>query len=211
VRIHHAMNSYPLLHLLLAYALVDLVRAFGEGARTRRLLAVGVATAILLSVVATQWSTFERTRDAFLQSGGKGRWSTAIHDYARELNASDGGAVSSLDWGFHEPLALLTHRRALREAHRQIPVAVRQRGSWQIVGEPGDEYVLHLAPYDRSGFGQPFLRAAESLGSEHVSVRRRLDGDAELAFVTVRIDAPHRIAFAGTATGRGAFQIELDR
>ena len=213
VRIHHAMNSYPLLHLLLAYSLVDMVRAFGRGesAPTRRLLAACLAAVIGLSVVATEWSTFERTRDAFLQTGGKGRWSNAIHDYAHQLNASGSGTVSSLDWGFHEPLALLTNGGTLREPHWQIPVAMRQRGSWSIVGSPGDQYVLHLPPYDRAGFGQRFLQAAEALGNEQVVVQRHLDGDAEVAFVTVRIDTPHRIAFTGTADGRGAFRIELGR
>jgi hypothetical protein len=211
VRIHHAMNSYPLMHLLLAYALVDVVRAVGQGASkpNRRILAACLAAGIGLSVVVTQWSTYETTRESFLRTGGKGRWSSAIHDYARELNASGSGAVSSLDWGFHEPLALLANGRALREPHWQIPTAVRQRGGWLIVGEKGDQYVLHLAPYDRAGFGQPFLAAAESLESDEVIVEQRLDGVGDVAFVTVRIDSPHRIAFAGTPDGRGAFQIEL--
>lgn len=211
VRIHHAMNVYPLLHLLLAYALVDVVRAGAEGqrgARPRIILAASVAIGAI--VISTQWLTFERTLADFQQTGGKGRWSRAIHELASELDESSQATVSSLDWGFHEPLAFLARGGNFREAHWQIPQAVRQRGSWVIAGKPGDLYVLHLPPYDRSGFGQPFLEAAESLKSRRVAVRRYRDGEGELAFMTVRVNAPHRIRFAGTASGRGAFRIELD-
>ena len=217
VRIHHAMNSYPLLHLLVAYALVDAARfVSGERHGERRgersskprialpLLAIAAAV-----IVSTQWLTFEHTRQRFLETGGKGRWSKAIHAFAAELDGSFEGAVSSLDWGFHEPLAFLAASGAFREAHWQIPRAVRQRGAWVIEGDPGDRYILHLAPYDRSGLGQPFLEAVKTLNHERVVVRRHLDGEGDVAFVSIRVDAPHRITFAGTATGTGAFRIEL--
>ena len=115
--------------------------------------------AFALAVVATQWFTFDRTVSRFRESGGKGRWSNAIHPFAATLDENFAGAVSSLDWGFHEPLALLSQGGSLREAHWQIPRALRERPAWVIAGEAGDYYILHLPPYDRSGFGQLFATA----------------------------------------------------
>lgn len=236
VRIHHAMNTYPLLHLLLAYALVDAVRAassakvptgtlesptrvptqvptrvgLGGAPRSPRArVAALTMTAIGLFVLSTHYLTYERTHSELQRNGGKGRWSRAIHAFAAELDAEFEGSVLSLDWGFHEPLAFLAQGGALREAHWQIPRSIRQRGEWRFRGESGDRYILHLPPYDRAGFGRPFLDAVERLNSELVVVQRHLDGDGDIAFVTVRVNAPHELSFEAGSTGRGEFRIGL--
>ena len=213
VRIHHAMNVYPLLHWLVAYALVDAARTLsGEatsGRRPGRMIALGALWTLALAVVASQWRTFDHTVSRYQQSGGKGRWSNAIHAFAATLDEDFEGTVSSLDWGFHEPLALLSRGGTFRESHWQIPRALRERPAWVIVGEPGDYYILHLAPYDRSGFGRLFVSAVAEANDDRITALEHLDGDGDVAFVTVRVEAPHRVSFAGTATGEGAFKIEL--
>ena len=45
-----------------------------------------------------------KTRQLILDTGGKGRFSIALQDFAREIDTADPGKSSefvSLDWGFH--------------------------------------------------------------------------------------------------------------
>jgi hypothetical protein len=198
VRIHHAMNIYPFPHLVVAAALVE-VAAFGIAKSRRGLIALAVALGVLIAISEIQ--VFEQTRRAVEQSGGRGRWSERIHDLAADLR-SHSGSVWSLDWGFHEPLAFLGAQGSLREVHwphtrGSIGFEQRKRGFWRARGDASRIYVLHLPPYDRSGYGKPFLDAALSLGPERTEIKHYRDRQGETAFVTVRILDPHELTYAG--------------
>ena len=198
VRIHHAMNIYPFPHLLVAAALMELAAA---GAAAGRRWLIGLAAALCLLIAASEIHVFEGTRRAVEDTGGRGRWSDAIHELATDLQ-SDQDSVWSLDWGFQEPLAFLGARGRLREIHwPHIPGSIgferSQRGAWRAQGDASRLYLLHLPPYDRSGYGQPFLDAVGELDPQRIEIRRYKDREGQTAFVTVRILAPHDVAYAG--------------
>ena len=204
VRIHHAMNAYPFPHLLVAAALVELAAA---GAAQGRRWLIGLAAALCLVIAASEIHVFEGTRRAVETTGGRGRWSDAIHELAAGLR-NDQHSVWSLDWGFQEPLAFLGARGRLREVHwPHVPGSIgferSRRGAWRVQGDASRLYVLHLPPYDRSGYGRPFLDAALDLDPQRIEVRRYRDREGQTAFVTVRILAPHDVTYAGR------FQIAL--
>ncbi len=194
-RIHHAQNLVPLPQLLVAGVLVHLA-GIGSGARhgrvPRALAAAGVAI-----FVALQVGVYEETRRDFSASGGKGRWSNAIADLARDLAAEPLG-VTSLDWGFQEPLAFYGTAASLDEAHWRILEPLRRGRAWRQRGDAQQLYLLHLPPFDRSGFGSPFLEAARARVSEGFGqIRFHRDGDGEVAFVSVRFAGDHLIHYDG--------------
>ena len=104
----------------------------------------------------------------------------------------------SLDWGFHEPLAFLTAGHRFREVHWQIPSALRRLGGWRVRADTPRVYLLHLPPYDRAGYGLPFLEAVEAAaGKDRVEIVTYRDRDGQVASVAVRIRAPHAFVYDG--------------
>ena len=196
VRIHHALNIYPFPHLLIAWVLA---RAASAGGALR---SVALASAAIIAISGV--ATFHQALAFSAETGGRGRWSHALNDFAGELDASD-AVVLSLDWGFHETLGFLTRGPTLIDAYPRIPAMVSQRGVWESAGSPEHVYLVHDEPYDLFGYGPLFLRAAARLPPAQVTLRRHLDGEGELAFVSVRFARPHRIVF-----GRTGFDIRLD-
>ena len=194
VRIHHALNIVPFPQFLVAAALLDLA-SLGGTPRGRQ-FARGFAILVFAFVLLLQVMVFEHTRRAFAASGGKGRWSGAIAELARDLRGTP-MEVWSLDWGFHEPLAFLGAGERLHEVHWQIPSMQRRLGAFRARGEANRIYVLHLPPYDRSGYGLDFLEAVKANDPERSEIVTYRDGDGDVAFLTVRILGPHAIYYDG--------------
>jgi hypothetical protein len=194
VRIHHILLAVPFPQLVVAVVLVrlwDLPAAAGATLRLGR----GVAAAALCAVLLSNLGVDLRTLAAIRESGGKGRWSEGIGAFARELAAQPGSVAVSLDWGFDGPLAY-----AARDLTRIEPVwtlrSPRRPGHpWQLRGGPGHTYLLFeddLAVFD---YGSSFLAAVRKLDPERVTVRRHLDRQGDVAFLSVRISAPHRLVY----------------
>jgi hypothetical protein len=204
VRAHHLLNALPFFHLVVALTVVALWQAAPPGA-----LRIAVRAAALLGVAAVMASGVEVTRKTFASieaSGGRGRFTAAVAEPARALEANPSTRGISLDWGFHEPLLFLTRRATLLEPIWGIREAVRRQGAWQFEGRTGDVYFVHDRDYDLFGFGPPFLAAARRLAAAEpgaVEIREHRDREGGLAFLTVRLARPHQVTY------RRIFRIEL--
>jgi uncharacterized membrane protein len=199
VRIHHTLNLYPFPQVVVAVALVRLHSAGRGGALARRL----AAAALLLAVLAGSLAVNVRTLATIRESGGKGRWSDALAGFGAELAEQPGAVVVSLDWGFHGPL-----RFAARDLPGVEPIWTlrgvgRARRAWSFNGTPQHVYVFFdedLAVFD---FGRKFRAMLGGVPPESVNVRRHLDREGDLAFLSARFARPHRLTYAGE------FEVEL--
>jgi hypothetical protein len=192
VRAHHQLNVFPLWHAIVGVAVADLfTRPFPDPRRA--VLARGVVSVAIGFVVAGQLASVAQTRALIDATGGRGRWSAALGDVAREVE-EDGGEVVSLDWGFHEPLLFQTREAKLREAIWEIPQALRGGRAWGHTGDARTRYLVHDADYDLFGLGPLMLDLAAREGLE---VDPRLDGEGATAFHVVRVHRPHVLVFDG--------------
>ena len=200
VRAHHHLNVLPFAHLLVAAAGLRLWRG---GALLRVAAVAGVALVLVADAhaIARTWALAERT-------GGRGRWSSALHELAREAEQRGDVRVTSLDWGLHEPLVFLTRRPELSQPIWRMGDALRRRGEWSSLGRAGDLYLLHDETYDLFRIGPRFLREArrlESVAPDAVEIRTHRDRDGSTAFLSVRLLRDHRVVLR-----RSGFRIELE-
>lgn len=206
VRAHHQLNAMPLPHILVAAVAATLwSRSAGLGRGLRHAVRACVVT-VLAGVFLGNASAIAQTYGLIGETGGRGRFSDAIHGFARELEAVPGSRAVSLDWGFHEPLLFLTRETALDQPIWRLPEAVRRRGEWLHAGSEWDHYVVHDTDYDLMGFGPRFLETARELSREKpelVEIRTHRDREGGVSFLSVRLKGPHRVRYA-----QGRFRIE---
>jgi hypothetical protein len=196
VRAHHQLNSMPLLQIILAAALVSLWQLDDR----RRMVVVSgriVAATALAAVVIGNLQVIRATGQAIEETGGRGRFSHALNDFAEQVDSRGGAGVVSLDWGFHEPLLFLTRHTRLREAIWTIPKALEQGQPWVFEAGPETYYIVHDTPYDLFGLGPRLLRRARAEDSPLVEIESWRDGTGEDAFYSVRILRRHRLVFTG--------------
>jgi len=188
VRIHHALNVLPLPQLVVACALVELAR--GSVRAPARAALRSLAALALAAVVASELIADRATLAEIRDHGGRGRWSDALGAFARELETAPPGPVVSFDWGFHAPLRLLAPDLDLREpiwALRDAPPGT------ELEGAPGSVYLVQDSRYRVFPLGDELLAAVSRLPPGAASVRRHLDRSGDTAFLSVRIDRPHRL------------------
>jgi hypothetical protein len=183
-RAHHMLNLAPFAHVLVAATVVH--EADRGGARR------AIAVALALAVIASGALSIASTRALIERTGGRGWWTDAIAELARELEAEPNAVAVSLDWGFHLQLLFSTEHPTVIEPFWHIARDVEQQGMWGRVGDASHVYLVHEAPYDRFGFGHRLLEAARSLG-EVTSIRTYRDREGATAFHAVRIARPHRL------------------
>jgi hypothetical protein len=194
VRAHHQLNTLPLLHLIVACAAFALWRGPGG----RRAVAIRTATVLLLtSGLASNLLLIQQTRNFIDTTGGRGRWSHALNDFAQQIDEQPGAMVVSLDWGFHEPLLFLTRRVQLVESIWTLPRTLAGGQPWVFDAEAGTTYLVHDAPYDLFGLGPKFLLAARLAGSETARIRTHRDAAGDPAFYSVRLLRRHRVRYDG--------------
>jgi len=194
VRIHHSLNLYPFPQLVVAIALVRF------GAAAARPLRRAAAAALLAAIVAGSLVVNFRTLESLQSSGGKGRWSDALADFAGELAQQPDAVTVSLDWGFHGPLRFAARDLALLEPIWALRRAHLPGRAWSFAGSPRHVYLVfedYLAVFD---FGPQFLAMARELEPEEVSSRRHLDREGDLAFVSLRFAREHRLRYDGSFT-----------
>jgi len=194
VRAHHALNLMPLPHLAIGLVVARWAGAGGEPSppwrRTTALVVVAGVAASQLWLVAETSALIERT-------GGRGRFTDAIQAFAAEVDLEPGAEVVSLDWGFHEPLLLLTDRVALREPIWSIAPTLAAGRPWQHDGDGATRYLVHESRYDLFGLGEKLLDAARRLPDAERTIRAVSDRAGGTAFVVVRFPFPHRLVFSG--------------
>jgi hypothetical protein len=188
VRAHHMLNLLPLPHLLVAGTLVSVA-----GSRALRI----AATLALLAIVASQIRVTAATRQLIAETGGRGRWSDAIHQLARELGDDETTAVVSLDWGFHEPLLFLTRSTRLSEPIWTIPRVLQRGRPWVHPGDTRHLYLVHDERYDLFGLGPKLLAAARASDAQLVDIRSHRDREGQPAFYSVRFHRPHQLVYDG--------------
>lgn len=199
VRAHHMLNTLPFPHLVVATAGVGLWQRSWANPRSR-LIARSCVAISLLACLYGNAQVVSKTRQLILDTGGKGRFSIALQDFAREIDTADPGKSSefvSLDWGFHEPLLFTTQHVRLREPIWSLTRATIKRTPYLANGDRNTIYLIHEEPYDLFGLGAPFLEALKASDPAHYSVREHLDGSGELAFKSVRFERPHQLRFNG--------------
>jgi len=202
VRIHHALNLYPFPHLVVAIALVRLGAVFPSEGRRVPLLR-GLAAAVAAGLIAFNLVLDLRTATTIRESGGKGRWSDAIGSFAEELAAQPGDIAVGMDWGFAFPLRFAARELPIAEPVWALRGVGRSQPEWHFDGTPRHVYLVFdddLAVFE---FGPRFLARARALSSAEVTVRRHLDREGDLAFLSVRFSRPHRLVY------RDDFEVEF--
>jgi len=190
VRIHHWLNLYPLPQLLVATAAVAAWRARPGALRAA---ARGAVVLGLGAALAGHLRADLHTLDTLRATGGKGRWSDALGELARELPPDT--TVVSLDWGFHAPLRFLRPEASLVEPVWRLR---GPRAAWAFAGDDRTLYLLHpeaLAVFD---YGSSFRAALGTLPPDAARVHRHLDREGDIAFLSIRLSSPHRLVYRGT-------------
>jgi hypothetical protein len=195
-RIHHVLGAYPFPQYVVALAILGL--AAPPAGRARRAAAAGVA---LLALAGGLWASL-RTFDTIQRSHGKGRWSDAVDELARELANQPGAVAVSLDWGFHAQLHFLERGLELREPIWGIARSDASARPWSFQGDGRMRYLLWERDLAVFPVGPAFLETVRALGSGRVAIRVHADREGDPAFVSVRIAGPHRIVYRGPHAAR---------
>ena len=195
VRAHHQLNTLPLLHLIVASAAVAVWR---HGWGRARPFARAICAASLVAVVAGNVLLISKTSGLIEATGGRGRWSHALNEFAAAVQAQDSPTVVSLDWGFHEPLLFLTRDVRLVESIWTLPQQVARGRPWEFAADENTTYLVHDFPYDLFGLGPKFLLAARLAGEPAATIEVHRDGSGDPAFYSVNVSGPHRVHYDGT-------------
>jgi hypothetical protein len=203
VRIHHALGAYPFPQYVVALAILALAGSRGQALRRAAAAAV---VAVVLGGGA--WASL-RTHDTIQRSHGKGRWSDATGQLAKELAAEPDAVAVSLDWGFRAQLRFLDRELDVREPVWELTRRDPEAPPWSFQGDGRVVYLLWDRDYAVFPVGPAFLETVSSIDSSRVEIRRHADRDGDPAFVTVRIAGPHRIVYRGAHSAR-PFEVILE-
>jgi hypothetical protein len=203
VRIHHVLGVTPFPQLVVAAAAVELWRA---GTKRRGAVAGtalrGIAAMGLAAVLAGQLWVDLRTLAEIRASGGRGRWSGALVDWAPELAADPATAVVSLDWGFDAPLRFVSPRLDLREPFWNLLGPARSR--MKLEGTPRTVYLVPLPGLRVFALGEELLAAVARLPEGAAVIRTHADRSGEPAFLSVHVARAHRLVY------RQRLEVELE-
>jgi catechol 2,3-dioxygenase-like lactoylglutathione lyase family enzyme len=137
------------------------------------------------------------------ETGGRGRWSNALDDFAGVLAAEPGPVVVSLDWGFHAPLRLLAPELDLEEPVWKLRRRAPPRTARTIEGTTRHVYLVPEPRWAMFGFGDSLLEATSRLPEGSVRVRIHRDRRGEPVFRSLRFARPHRLVY------RDGFEVKL--
>ncbi len=200
VRAHHMLNILPLPHVIVAAAGVGLWHRHWTSARNRRVARTCIALALLATLTADA-ASIDATRRLIRETGGKGRWSSALQEFVREVDLSPAARdieVVSLDWGFHEPMLFTTQQVRLSEPIWAMTSAAARRNRFVMHGDANTVYLIHEEPYELFGLSEPFGTALRMTNPERYEVRTHTDRTGDPVFKSVRFDRPHELSFDGT-------------
>lgn len=203
VRIHHALGVTPFPQLVVAAAAVELWRAAAtRGSAVAASALRGIAAIGLAAVLAGHLWVDLRTLAEIRASGGRGRWSDALVDWAPELAADPATSVVSLDWGFDAPLRFVAPRLDLREPFWKLLGPARS--GMTLEGTPRTVYLLQPPRFRVFALGEELLAALARLPEGAAVVRTHLDRSGAPAFLSVQIARPHRLVY------RERLEVELE-
>jgi len=203
VRAHHMLNLLPLPQLIVAFTLIRATRFEGH-AGARRLAMRGAASVAFLAVVASNLAVIAATSKTILETGGTGRFSRAVEDFAVSLDAEASQDVElvSLDWGFHLPAHFATRTLRAREPIWKISQAIARGTRWEAGGGTQSIYLYREGEDDVFGLGDSFARLVR-VHSDLATIHEHRDRTGGLVFKSVRFDRPHTLVFdrRGRAAG----------
>jgi 4-amino-4-deoxy-L-arabinose transferase-like glycosyltransferase len=139
VRGHHLLTLVPLAAMTIALAATRLVAA-----RPRARPAV-LAAAVLYGGIALFWDV--SALRALPRVGGTGQWSDATMAIARYLDARKAPRVTTLDWGFHNSIYLVTAGRVTTRELFWYSPGVLGEPIWRNEIVPGELYLTHTPQY----------------------------------------------------------------
>jgi hypothetical protein len=146
-------------------------------------------------VLASSAVVGARTSETLQRSGGKGRWSDAIGALGAELAEEPGAVAVSLDWGFDGPLRFAARELALVEPVWALRRAHLPGRAWRFSGGPRHVYLVFEEDLAVFPSGPRFLALVRGLDTDAVEIRRHLDGDGDVAFLSVRFSRPHQLRY----------------
>ncbi len=199
-RIHHALLAAPFPQLVVGLVLARAGRRAGARGGAARL----AAAAVLALLLATHLAGDLRTLSALRASGGKGRWSSALQEFGRELAGRPGAVAVSLDWGLHLPLRFAERGLALEEPIWRLRAWRGSQRLWVHEGSPAHVYLLPEPRLAVFGFGEDFLEALRGLPPGSLEIREHVDREGDPAFRSVRFARPHRVTYL-----RDRFEVRL--
>jgi hypothetical protein len=202
VRIHHVLGAWPFPQYVVTLGILALAGSRGQA---RRAAAAAVA-AIVLGGGA--WASL-RTLDTIQRSHGKGRWSDATGQLARELAAEPGVVAVALDWGLRAQIRFLDRGLDVREPVWELTRRDPEAPPWSFQGDTRVIYLLWDQDFAVFPVGPAFLETVRGIDSNRVEIRRHADRDGDPAFVSVRIAGPHRIVYRGAHSAR-PFEVILE-
>jgi len=199
VRAHHMLNVMPFIHVIVAIAGVALWRRRWSSKRRGALARACIGLAAMAGLM-TNLDVISQTHALIRETGGTGRFSIALQDFVRDLEANPEAGdtrLVSLDWGFHEPLLFSAQNVALSEPIWAMSESLRRRSRFILNGTQQTVYLYHEAPYDLFGFGAAFAQMLR-IHADQVEISEHRDGRGDLVFKSARIAAPHELGFDGT-------------
>ncbi len=159
------------------------------------MLCRGAALTALAAALASSLAVDAETLAMLRRSGGKGRWSDTIGAFGAELAREPGAVAVSLDWGFDGPLRFAARDLALLEPVWELRQNRLPGGAWRFSGGPQHVYLVFEKDLAVFPSGPRFLDRVRSLDAEAVQIRRHLDRDGDVAFLSVRFFGPHRLRY----------------
>lgn len=197
VRAHHMLNLAPLPQLIVAAAVVGAWRASGTITTVRVGARVAAAIALLLCV-ASNIAVIAGTAETIRETGGTGRFSRSVEDFAQRFDALDDAEAHelvSLDWGLHMPVHFSTTRVVTAEPIWAIGQALSSGRGWKRDGSANTIYLFHQGRNDLFGFGEAFARLLR-IHDGRVRVEVHRDGRGDIVFRSARFDGDHSLDLA---------------
>jgi hypothetical protein len=184
VRVHHAVLVYPFPQLVVVMALGLVWRSWAQGSAVLRcgrwLLPLGVVLLLLWQLLA-----IDKTQRLVQETGGRGRWSSSLDAFCRQVAGRADLKIVSLDWGFNEQLLWLTDAPELAEPFWTFGESLPAN-----LPRPADSiFLVHPPEYSLFPYGPEFLNAARRAGT-NVDIHPYRDRENRVAFYTIRFMAP---------------------
>ncbi len=193
---HHTTLIYPFPHLAIAAAGVWLWNgASRRPAAAAALVRRGMGVA-LAAIVLTQLGYDARQLSAFRQVRGMGIWTDAIYDIAAHLKTARPDLVVNMDWGFGNPLLLLTDGSVRQnDFYGRVALGPGDNESARIeellslLSRPNTLFLFHTEPFIQfPAVKTVFERAAAMAGKRTLVVRTFYQGTGEAVAQLVQVE-----------------------
>lgn len=192
---HHFSLASPFPHLAVAAA--------AAWAWNRLRGAVRLAPALLIAVlIATMIGWNARTLRRFRETGGAGNWSDASYEITPYLESRRPDLVMCMDWGFSNPLLLLSQARLKMQDFwlevASLPPEELPRHAQQLalrLNRPNTLYIFHAGDYQTFKAVRRVFEAALELShmQERVVATFKQRNGEPLAFVSEIVPAAGRL------------------